>query len=358
MLFFSDVNNTIKCGHIVYNKIIYTVIYCKYFSKVMVVLKTIRNFRVGFAITLMTFLIGTLAIAAAVVPNVAYSQSASSSGPNNDSINSANNNNKVVILNFDDAYKSQYTNAKPILDKYGYKATYYIVCNYVGENGYLSWEDITALSNEGHDIESHTMNHEDLSKTSEEETEFEIGDSKQCLFDQGINNTTSFAYPFNGGSDEASVIDIVAKYYDIARTATRPLMYLHCDGFKDDSSQTDCRTYSSDGELNFVNRYSIIGWSHDDARKENSYDDSGMLDKFIEVVNSQSIYNTGGTINAIPIVIWHRIDNSGEGDPGSYATTPDLFEKEIKYLYDNGFKVLTMADIGYDENSNYLYLKR
>jgi hypothetical protein len=42
-----------------------------------------------------------------------------------------------------------------------------------------------------------------------------------------------------------------------------------------------------------------------------------------------------------------------------YATTIDLFEKEIKYLHDNGFKeVLTMADLGYDENSNYLYLKR
>src|ERR671914_532981 len=80
--------------------------------------------------------------------------------------------------------------------------------------------------------------------------------------------------------------------------------------------------------------------------------------RVIEVVNSQSTYNTDGTINAIPIIIWHRIDNSGEGDPEQYATTIDLFEKEIKYLHDNGFKVLTMADLGYDENSNYLYLKK
>ena len=50
--------------------------------------------------------------------------------------------------------------------------------------------------------------------------------------------------------------------------------------------------------------------------------------------------------------------NSGEGDADAYSTTIDLFEKEIKYLHDNGFKVLTMADIGYDTNSNYLYLKR
>jgi peptidoglycan/xylan/chitin deacetylase (PgdA/CDA1 family) len=320
----------------------------------MIMVKNIRNFRYGFiiSIALITFLTN----AAISMPNKTYSQS-SSSIPNTDSINAANNNNKAVILNFDDAYKTQYTNAKPILDKYGYKATFYIICNDVGTNGYLSWEDIAALYNDGNDIGSHTMNHVDLSKTSKKETQYEIGESKQCFLDHGIN-TTSFAYPFNGGSDEAAVIDTVAKYYDIARTGTDPLMYLHCDGFKEQSSQTDCRTYSGNGKLNFVNRYSIIGWSHDDTRKTNSYDDSEMFNKFVEVVNSQSIYNTDGTINAIPIVIWHRIDNSGEGDPGSYATTIDLFEKEIKYLHDNGFKVLTMADLGYDENSNYLYLKR
>src|SRR3954469_10215377 len=137
------------------------------------VLEIIRNFRVGFAIILITFLIGATA-AIAIVPTVAYSQSIPSV-PNNASINTVNNNKKVVILNFDDAFESQYANAKPILDKYGYKATYYVVCNYIGNSGRLTWEDITALSNEGHDIGSHTMNHADLSKTSKKETEFEIG---------------------------------------------------------------------------------------------------------------------------------------------------------------------------------------
>jgi hypothetical protein len=122
--------------------------------------------------------------------------------------------------------------------------------------------------------------------------DFEVGDSKQCLLDHGIN-PTSFAYPFNSAADDATVIDIVAIYYDIARRGDNPLVYLHCDEFKEKSSQTDCRTYSDEnGKLNFVNRYSIVGWSHDGDRKTNSYDDSEMLNKFIEVVNSQSIYNT------------------------------------------------------------------
>ena len=48
-----------------------------------------------------------------------------------------------------------------------------------------------------------------------------------------------FAYPFNVRSDETSVIDVVAKYYDIDRTARiapEPPMYLYYDGFKEESS--------------------------------------------------------------------------------------------------------------------------
>ncbi|HZB16555.1 MAG TPA: polysaccharide deacetylase family protein [Nitrososphaeraceae archaeon] len=318
------------------------------------------------AIVLITILMGVGA--ALSVPNIAYSQSFPSvpSVPTSDSINNTNNN-KAVILTFDDGYKSQYTNAKPILDKYGYKATFYIVCNNVGggerqvhPNVKMTWEDIIALYNEGYDIGSHTMSHDDLDGLSEKGIEYEVGGSKECLVDHGII-PTSFAYPLNTGAQNAAVVNTVAKYYDIARTANDPLMYLHCVGFKEEeeaSSQTDCRTFSDDGELTFANRYSIMGWSHDAERRDNSYSDSEMLDRFIEVVNSQSTYNTDGTINAIPIIIWHRIDNSGVGDPEQYATTIDLFEKEIKYLHDNGFKVLTMKDLGYDENSNYLYLKR
>ncbi|HEY6883341.1 MAG TPA: hypothetical protein VI278_04805 [Nitrososphaeraceae archaeon] len=41
----------------------------------------------------------------------------------------------------------------------------------------------------------------------------------------------------------------------------------------------------------------------------------------------------------------------------SSATTLDLFEAEMKYLHDNGFRVITFSDLGYDENSNYLYIK-
>jgi peptidoglycan/xylan/chitin deacetylase (PgdA/CDA1 family) len=42
-----------------------------------------------------------------------------------DATNSSNN--KVVILTFGDTHKSQFSTAKPILDKYGFKASFFIV---------------------------------------------------------------------------------------------------------------------------------------------------------------------------------------------------------------------------------------
>jgi peptidoglycan/xylan/chitin deacetylase (PgdA/CDA1 family) len=110
-----------------------------------------------------------------------------SEGDDDSNDNNQDDRAKYAILTFDDGYKSQYTNAKPILDKYGYKATFYIVCNYVENNGRLTWEDITSLYKEGHDIGSHTMNHDDLSQTSKKETSYEISESKQCLLNHGIN---------------------------------------------------------------------------------------------------------------------------------------------------------------------------
>ena len=263
-------------------------------------------------------------------------------------------NSKVVILNFDDGRKSQFTYAKPILDKYGFKATFYIVCNYIeNKPGFMDWKEVKQLYDEGHDIGSHGMNHRDLTKFSTKVVNSELANSKKCLEDHGID-VTSFAYPFNKGSNDRNVIEILSRYYDLGRTASDPLAFLHCDG---NSRQTDCSTYSKDGKVNYANRYSIWGWSHDLNRKTNSYDDEALFNKFVEVVNSQFDYNSNGSIEAIPIIIYHR---AGDTDPQAvnYNTGLELLEKEMKYLHDNNFKVITMRDLGYEEKSNYIYIKQ
>ena len=72
-----------------------------------------------------------------------------------------NSNNMVIMIGFDDGRKGQITYAKPILDKYGFKASFFIVCDYAnsGHIGNMNWQDIAALEKDGMDIESHSMTH-------------------------------------------------------------------------------------------------------------------------------------------------------------------------------------------------------
>jgi peptidoglycan/xylan/chitin deacetylase (PgdA/CDA1 family) len=265
---------------------------------------------------------------------------------------------KVVFLNFYDDEKDQFTNAKPILDKYGFKGTFFIVCNWANTNSSrMTWNDINQLYREGHDIESHSTSHKVLDKLSSSALEYEVGQSKQCIHDHIGVYPTIFSPPHGRGSKNATVINAIGKYYDlsIGGFVTGP-MFLHCDGWKQQGRnqqsliQTDCRTYSDNGTLNYANRYDIKERTHNALDKRYSHNDTQIFEKFVELVDSQTNYNA--IIDAVPIIGYHDIDNNKT----ITSTDVSLFDSEMKYLYDNGL-VLTMSDLGYDENGNYLYIK-
>jgi peptidoglycan/xylan/chitin deacetylase (PgdA/CDA1 family) len=337
------------------------------------VLKNIQHF--GSLVSIIIFIdVFITIIIGFPFPNVAYSQSSSSSFvPNSESINTATKN-KVAILTFGNGPTSQYIDAKPILDKYGFKASFFVVCNWISDsdsdededNSHMTWQDIETLHNEGHDIEAKSLNHKDLTTLSASELDFEVGESKKCLDDHNIEARV-FGTPYGNGWDNSTVIDTIAKYYDFAITGFSKLMYLNCVGWNEQqeegeeeeedgdtlNTQTDCRTFSDDGMLTPTNRYSIKEWSHDSANED--YDnDNEMYQEFVNVVNSQENFNGDGIIRAIPIIAYHDLDY-GYRTPDS--TSVNLFDAEMKYLYDNGFTVLTMADLGYDENIHQLYIR-
>jgi peptidoglycan/xylan/chitin deacetylase (PgdA/CDA1 family) len=294
--------------------------------------------------------------------------------PSSDSnTNNSGKNDKVMIINFDDSFKNQFLYAKPILDKYGFKATFFEVCGWVGSFpiSKKSWQDLEALRQDGMDIESHTMTHAHLNTLSTAELNYQISQSKQCFLNHGFT-TPIFAYPYSEGSNNMTVVKVVVKNYDLARTDSGyPLTFLHCNGFKN-HPQTDCKTYSDNGKrLTFDNRYSIKSWTHRHidgtySSEEgvcigicHSYNNAQMLQRFITDVNSQLQYNKNGVINAIPIVIYHNLVTYADVSLSKDAadTTVDLFDQEMKYLHDNGFKVVSLNQLGYDTMNNVLYLK-
>jgi peptidoglycan/xylan/chitin deacetylase (PgdA/CDA1 family) len=304
---------------------------------------------------LLNFSLGPITIVLIIVFSTAYvpNTSLAQNPMPYDNRSITENNQKVVILTFDDGWESQYQNAKPILDKYGFKGTFFIVCNYIEkDNSRMSWDDVQSLKQAGHDIEAHTMNHKNLNKLSAKDLNYELSESKRCLDSHGINSTI-MATPYNEGRDNSTVIQNIARYYELARNGNSPLMFLRCDKWQ--LSQTDCRTFLNNGSLTFANRYSIRAWSHNFYDNEYQHNKTRIFDEFVKVINSQEEYNKSiNTVVGIPIIIYHNIADTNS----SYTTSIDLLDREMKYLRDNGFRVLTMSNLKFDNNTNYLYIEQ
>jgi peptidoglycan/xylan/chitin deacetylase (PgdA/CDA1 family) len=276
--------------------------------------------------------------------------------------------NKLVILTFGDIHKNQFTTARPILDQYNFKGSFFVPCDMIGKDSRMNWNDIATLYEEGHNIQAKGA--KNLIDLSTNNLDYVVSQSKKCLSEHGITPLSTFAVPHGNAVLNSTVIHTIAKYYDMAINGYSSLMLMNCTGYEDQpqqtlggltalivspSHQTDCRTYSDDGMITDANRYSIREWNHNAKDRKYAYNSTAIFNTFVQVVNSQSKYNDNknGMINAIPLIAYHSIDDNRARS----STDIGLFESEMKYLHEHGFKVITMNDLGYDEMSNHLYVK-
>ena len=278
------------------------------------------------------------------------------------------NDDKIVILMFDRGYKSIFSMAKPILDKYGFKASIFIACDYVNDGDGMDWDQVRELYQNGYDIQSHGLEHKRLTELkSSSEIDTVVSGGKDCLEEQGFSPTI-FQAPYNKGGDDPKIIDAIGRNFDLAFTGHSELMFLNCDGWENfgydkENYQgiTDCRPFSYDGKPTPTNKYAMKEWSHDrehdrinDEIKEDPHGEEvsqALFDKFVQIVNQQSSFNNNGEINAIPIIGYHKISTDD-----SVSTSQELFEEEMAYLNENGFQVITLDDIGYDEANERFYI--
>ena len=69
------------------------------------------------------------------------------------------------------------------------------------------------------------------------------------------------------------------------------------------------------------------------------------------------LYNNG-KINAIPILTYHDLTyNMQDYNKAATTITVQLFDQEMRYLHDNGFKVLLLNQFGFNPTNSVFYLK-
>ena len=66
---------------------------------------------------------------------------------------------RCAVLTVDDGYESFLTGAMPLLRRYGYPVSLFVSTDSVGAPGYLSWDQLRALRDEGVEIGNHSASH-------------------------------------------------------------------------------------------------------------------------------------------------------------------------------------------------------
>ena len=139
---------------------------------------------------------------------------------------------KVVGITFDDGYQNNLINAAPILNKYKFSATCYLVSNYIGVSNV--WDKSKGLSQRplmtipevkewislGMDIGAHTLSHVDLKSSSKDIVKNEINLCKAILEKKFNITIMDFCYPF-GSFDEATCSVVKKAGYTTATTMIR-----------------------------------------------------------------------------------------------------------------------------------------
>ena len=135
-------------------------------------------------------------------------------------INSKNSikKNKVVIT-FDDGYRDNFKYAYPVLERYGFPATIFLITDfmekYFPDSGkeFLNWDEVVIMSRNRISFGAHTKTHLNLGEPLDEKAALEeIMDSKKIIQQKTGISVDYFCYPSGAFCERAKKMIIDAGY--------------------------------------------------------------------------------------------------------------------------------------------------
>ena len=125
---------------------------------------------------------------------------------------------KPFMITFDDEPLDQYQTATPILEKLGFKASYYVMTVAIGRRGktpYMDKTEIKDLVNRGHVVGCHTWDHHSVKKYTADDWKTQLDEPTEKIAAITGKPVQYFAYPFGLWNHEATV-ELKKRNYKLA----------------------------------------------------------------------------------------------------------------------------------------------
>jgi peptidoglycan/xylan/chitin deacetylase (PgdA/CDA1 family) len=124
---------------------------------------------------------------------------------------------RPIVLSFDDGYLGDYTHARPVLRALGWPGVLNLELHNVGPGG-LTAREIRALIAAGWEVDSHTVDHPDLTTVDAQRLRYELAASRKGIQTRFGVPADFFCYP--SGRYDTRVIDAVRAAGYLAATTT------------------------------------------------------------------------------------------------------------------------------------------
>ncbi len=116
---------------------------------------------------------------------------------------------RPIILTFDDGYADFATGVEPVLARYGFVATDFVVSGFINRPRYMSAAQVLQMVADGMVIGAHTVHHVDLAAVPAAVARTEIVASKSAIETLIRKPVLDFAYPY--GAFDAAVASLVQQ---------------------------------------------------------------------------------------------------------------------------------------------------
>ena len=101
----------------------------------------------------------------------------------------------AVVITFDDGWENNARYAVPILQKYNFSATIFVISNAIGKKGYMSARQLREISRAAISVQSHGHRHVALELLSETDCLRELTISKEIIEDVISRPVQHFSFP-------------------------------------------------------------------------------------------------------------------------------------------------------------------